>query len=261
MHENSHDPSLVRLDRSDGFATITIDDPATRNALSAPVLAGLSAACATVEGDADVRVVVVRGGGDRVFVSGGNIAEVNAAVGGDHNSPGAAAMMALETITKPVVAAINGHCLGGGLLVALTADLRVAVDKATFGIPAVRLGVAYPQAGVDMVVREVGASQARHLLVTGDRIDANRAAEIGLVHQVASPDTFDGAVHDLVTTLLANAPLSMAAGKAAVRVSAGNPATSPSEAADAIAAAWASADAVEGTAAFLEKRPAKFTGA
>lgn len=252
----------LRLDISNRTATITIDDPETRNALSGETLDLLGDACRSVAADEIVRVVVVRGGGDRVFVSGGNIAEVNKAVGGEHKSPGAAAMLALGTITKPVVAAINGHCLGGGLLVALSADIRIAVDTATFGIPAVRLGVAYPQAGVDLLVQEVGASRARELLIMGDRIDAEAAASIGLIHQSVATDEFDNAVDQAVATLLGNAPLSMQASKASVKASADRAgADTPGDAAARhIADAWASDDAKEGTAAFLEKRPAQFEG-
>lgn len=254
MHET------LRLDIANATATITIDDPPTRNALSGNTLEHLGEACASAAADATVRVVVVRGGGDRVFVSGGNISEVNKAVGGEHNSPGAAAMLALQTITKPVVAAINGHCLGGGLLVALSADIRIAVERATFGIPAVRLGVAYPQAGVDLLVQEVGASRARELLITGDRIDAERAASLGLIHQAVPAEAFEQTVDAAVATLLENAPLSMQAAKASVAASAAGGPEFVGDAAARIANAWRSDDAKEGTAAFLEKRPARFEG-
>ena len=245
---------------ANGVATITIDDPATRNSLSGPTLDALGEACRASKDDPTVRVVVVRGGGDRVFVSGGNISEVNRAVGGEHKSPGAAAMLALTTIDKPVIAAINGHCLGGGLLVALSADIRIAVDHATFGVPAVRLGVAYPQSGTDLLVREVGASRAREILMTGERLDARAAESIGLVHQAVPADDFDTAVDNRVATLLANAPLSMQAGKVAVQAAATGDTADLEAARTAVAAAWASDDAKEGTAAFLEKRPADFQG-
>ncbi len=253
-------PETLRLEVVNATATITIDDPATRNSLSGGTLELLGEACAAVADDADVRVVVVRGGGDRVFVSGGNIGEVNKAVGGQHKSPGAAAMMALGSITKPVVAAINGHCLGGGLLVALSADIRIATRRATFGIPAVRLGVAYPQAGVDLLVREIGASRARELLVTGDRIDAEVAASLGLIHRAVPADGFNEAIDTTVATLLGNAPLSMQAGKASVLASISPTDEAVISARGYVAAAWASDDAKEGTAAFLEKRPARFEG-
>ncbi len=222
------------------------------------MLERLAEACKSISADDDVRVVVVRGGPGRVFVSGGNIGEVNRAVGGEHKSPGAAAMMALLSVDKPVIAAINGHCLGGGLMLALSADQRIAVDDATFGIPAVRLGVAYPQAGVDLLVREIGASRARELLITGDRIDSKQAESIGLINRSVPAADFDTAINTLVTTLLSNAPLSMRASKLSVRAT-GQPEHADIAAAS-IAAAWGSDDAKEGTAAFLQKRPANFTG-
>jgi enoyl-CoA hydratase/carnithine racemase len=209
----------------------------------------------------------VRGAGDAAFVSGGDIGQMRTGSvptsGGDGSlQPVAGGLGALD---KPVIAMVHGFCLGGGVAVALAADIRYCSDDAQFGIPAARLGVAYPYENTARLVAVLGAAHAAELLFGGGRIDAPEALRIGLVNRVFPKAELEPAVHSLATSIASNAPLSHVAHKRSIRAaaSAGDRAAGAADRDqidDAIAAAWRSEDFTEGRTAFLERREARFAG-
>ena len=231
---------------------IVIDNPERHNAISGAMFAAFADAADALENDAQVRAVVLRGAGDRAFAAGADIG------GLDERNSKPSGLPRLRELSKPVVAIIRGWCIGGGVMTALYADLRIAADDATFGIPAARLGVGYPYEATEMLVSAVGEYAARELLLLGERFGAARALELGLVHRVVPAAELDAQATELVDQLIANAPLSMAAAKASIAAVAG--AGSPDAAQTAIAKTWGSRDFAEGRKSFAEKRAAVFEG-
>jgi enoyl-CoA hydratase len=256
---------LAALVDDEGVGWLVFDDPATHNALSAEMLAALPLACEALAADDAVRVVVLRGGGDRAFVSGGNLAEMHARAEAGERPParadrlfagiGAEHLLAVE---KPVVAMLRGFCIGGGLLLALCADLRIAADDAQVGIPAARLGVAYPHEAVSMLAHLAGPAVAAELLLTGARFPAEDALRMGIVQRVVTAASLEDETRALAAMVAANAPLSLRATKASLRAVAGRLPVDDARA--RIEEAWASADAAEGPRAFAQKRPPRFEG-
>ena len=240
----------VRLERDGAIGRIVIDHPERRNALTAAMFRQLADGLAELDGDTGVRVIVMRGAGDRAFASGADIGDLHA-VGGSPAAPRVGA-------TKPVIAMIHGACMGGGLLVALGADIRVASEEARFAIPAVRLGVAYPYDGVRHLVTTVGPAAAGEILLTGSTFGAADALRWGLVSRVVPAPELEDAVTATATAIAEGAPLSVRAAKASIVAAVGG--TPREDAEQAIAACWASEDFSEGRRAFAEKRPPVFGG-
>lgn len=251
---------------TDGIGTIVFDNPEKHNAMTGEMLAGVSRASAAFVADPDVRVVVVRGAGERAFVSG---ADINQLGGGQIPAPPAipdaardapASPGGLLRVGKPVIALIHGYCIGGGVMVALAADIRYCSDDAQFGIPAAKLGVGYPHEATSTLVALVGPGQAAEILFSGRRIDADEAARIGLVNRVFPKHELDGAVDALAHEIAANAPLSHVAHQRSIHAAV---TADPAERAgvdEATAAAWASDDFREGASSFLERRTPEFRG-
>jgi enoyl-CoA hydratase/carnithine racemase len=247
----------------DGIGVIVFDNQAKHNAMTGDMIAALGRVRRTFAEDPAVRVVVVTGAGERAFVSGADIAQLDSgriAAPPPDAAPTVAPGPGLLATGKPVIAMIRGYCIGGGVMVALGADIRICTDDASFGIPAAKLGVGYPHEATATLVALVGPGQAAEILFTGRRIDAHEAARIGLVNRVVPSDALETTVFDLARQIAANAPLSHVAHQRSIRaaVSAGDDDRAAVDA--AIAAAWASADFREGAAAFLERRAPEFRG-
>jgi enoyl-CoA hydratase len=244
--------------RDGHVAWLTFNRPEKHNALSAEMFAGLNQLAEMWNADPDVRVVVLQGAGHKSFTAGADITQLDNGI--DHGrSTGNRPMMC--RITKPVIAMIQGYCIGGGLAMAMEADLRVASPDAVFGIPAGRLGVAYPQDAVDRLVSMVGASHASHLLLTAERIGAARALTIGLINEVVPADQLRARVTTLANAVATNAPLSMIAAKLSIQSSLrGGQASDLAAAEQAARDCWASADFAEGRQAFANKRPPNWLG-
>jgi enoyl-CoA hydratase/carnithine racemase len=244
---------------------LVVDHPERRNAVTLSMWRALPAAVAALEADAAVRVIVLAGGGGQAFVSGADIAEFaevrrDAASARAYEETNEAAFAALRQAAKPTVAIIRGPCFGGGIGLAAACDLRVAADDALFSIPAARLGIAYPPPAIADVVALVGASRARDLFFTARRVDATEALAIGLVDRLVPPSDLEAETRSLAATLAANAPLTIAAAKAAIAAAlTGDPAAAE-RARLAAEACFASEDFAEGREAFLAKRPPRFTG-
>lgn len=211
----------LALTVEDRVATLTLRKPERRNAVDQAMWRAIPALAARLSEDPAVAVIVLTGAGD-CFSAGADIAEFETVFG----TPAAAtaagdairlALRALSDIDKPVIAAIRGQCIGGGVSLALTADMRLATEEARFAIPPARLGLVYSHDETKRLVEAVGPANARDLLFTARMIDAQEALAMGLVNRVVAPEGFDAEVHALIETLSRNAPGSIQGAKRMIR--------------------------------------------
>jgi enoyl-CoA hydratase len=265
---NGFDPAtdqlLVGVD--DGIGTITLHAPDRHNTLSLAMRDALPRALHAMETEPDVRVIVLTGAGERAFSAGADISEFGeqrttpeARASYDRTSPFSNSTW--DAVSKPVIAKIRGYCFGGGLLVALQADIRIAAADATFAVPAARIGLGYAPSGVAALFDAVGAAHTAELLFSARRLDAHDAEHIGLVNRVVAVDDLDDAVTDLARAIAANAPLTVAACKAALRELRRDPgARDMARVGAMVEACFRSEDYVEGQRAFAERRAPRFHG-
>jgi enoyl-CoA hydratase len=247
-----------------GVATITLNEPATRNALSPEVLDGLIAGFERARDDEQVRVVVLASSHDTVFSSGANLGGFAGDVALVHKHFGSERFVSLFRLIggleKPTLCAARGHVLAGALGIALACDLIVASDAATFGTPEINVG-AFPFMIMALIYRNVGRKQANELLLLGERWSAEQALAAGLVNKVVPGAEFDAAVGDWATKLASKSPLIMRLGKEAMRRQLDMPLD---DALDYLRAqltlALSPEDIVEGVTAFFEKREPKWKG-
>jgi enoyl-CoA hydratase len=252
---------ILREDRG-AVAILTLNRPEKRNALDDALRGALAAALGDVEQDEGVRVIVLTGAGDKAFAAGADLKELGARSVAEQ-----ALLMTqprifdlLAAVRRPVVAAVNGACLGGGLELALACDIRIAAAGATFGAPEVRLGLIPGGGGTQRLPRIIGTGAAMRLVLAGDAIDATEALRLGLVDEVASGDVVARAV-ELAERIARNGPVAVVAAKEAIRSALSMPLEQGLRAEAALfLLAFASADRTEGIAAFLEKRAAEFPG-
>lgn len=256
----------IQVDVADGVGWLVFNNPERRNAMSLEMWQGLGDAAEALQADPAVRVVVMRGAGGRAFVSGADISEfeqhrANAQQKEAYGAIAARGHQGLANLTKPLVALIEGFCVGGGLALALTADMRFASAGSRFGIPAAKLGLGYEYAGIAALARLVGPSCAKDILFSARFLEADEALRIGLVNAVFDPADIERQVRDYALRIAANAPLTVFAAKQAVRVFERYTMTPE---ADPIAAmvdrCFDSDDYREGRRAFLEKRTPHFKG-
>jgi enoyl-CoA hydratase len=247
-------------------AVVTFNNPAKRNALSREIRAALPAALAGLQADPAVRVVVVTGAGDKAFASGADISEfgeqrTTPAARAAYDRGQAALAGAWASLDKPVIAMIRGFCLGGGLLTALQADIRIASDDAQFGVPAARLGLGYGFSGVTTLTGLAGPAWTAEILFSARRFSAAEALQMGLVNRVVPAAQLRDQVMTLAQGIAGNAPLTVAASKAAIREARRPPELRDLARVEAmIEACYQSQDYLEGQRAFAEKRPPAFTG-
>jgi enoyl-CoA hydratase/carnithine racemase len=263
-HQTGTDKLLVEV--TGHVATVIFNNPGKRNALSVEMRAALPGLLNALNADNDVRVIVMTGAGDKAFASGADISEfgehrTSPAARASYDQAWAAVNDAWASLDKPVIAMIRGFCMGGGLLTALQADIRIASDDSQFGIPAARLGLGYPVAGVAALMKLIGPAWTAEILFSAGRFTAAQALGMGLVNQVVPADSLHEAVQSLTDSIVRNAPLTVAAAKAAIRA-----VGQPGEQRDLtrveamVEACFLSADYLEGQRAFAEKRPPAFTG-
>jgi len=250
----------------DGVGVITFNNPDKRNAISLQMWEGLGEALMRLRDDPAVRVVILKGAGDKAFVSGADISQFekerhNAQASEDYANRSAAQRALLANYPKPIIASIHGFCLGGGMQIAMSADIRIAATNGQFGIPAAKLGIAYGYDGLRNLVSLVGPSQARLLMYTGMRIDAAEAARIGLVDRVVPDEELWSATMDIATTIAGNAPLAVRAAKITIAEVLKDPSARDMNAVRQIGTACMdSEDFREGRRAFMEKRKPRFVG-
>ncbi|GAA3813103.1 enoyl-CoA hydratase-related protein [Sphaerisporangium flaviroseum] len=251
----------LRLDGSGPVATLTIDRPAKRNALSLEMWAALPSIMQAVEDDDAVRVLVVRG--NEHFSAGADIGEFRthrrgAAAARRYSEIVHAAERAIATLRKPTIAAVSGYCLGGGCEMALACDLRIASEDARFGITPAKLGIVYSLASTKQLVDAVGPAWARQILYTGDHLDAATALRIGLVNEVHPANDLPARVRELAGTIASRAPVSVRGSEEIIaRILHGQHADDDPVRA-LYDASYTSAEYAEGVDAFLEKRPPRF---
>lgn len=254
------------VEREGAIGWLVINRPRALNALNQAVWQGIATAVAELAADAEIRVIALRGAGERAFVSGADIREFEAQrAGADgaraYDEMSEVAWRALERVDKPVIAMINGLCYGGGVSIAACCDLRLAGAGARFAIPALRLGLAYPLVAVERLVRIVGAAAAADLLLTGRVVDAAEARDLGLVHRVVADADLATCVRETAAQMAAGAPLTLAAHKRAIREVIEAPAQRDRAGLDqAIRDCFESEDYREGIRAFLAKRAPRFRG-
>ena len=251
---------------SDGVGVITFNNPEKRNAMSLDMWEGLGHALVELRDDADVRVVILIGAGDKAFVSGADISQFektrhNAQASEDYSKKSAAQRALLADYPKPTIACIRGFCLGGGMQVAMMSDIRIASDNSQFGIPAAKLGIAYGYDGLKHLVSLVGPSWARLLMYTGMRIDSAEALRIGLVDRVLPDAELWDATSQIARTISGNAPLAIKAAKITIAQVLKDESQRDMDAIRNIGTACMdSEDFREGRRAFMEKRKPKFSG-
>jgi len=255
----------VRFEIVDHVANVTIDRPDRLNAIDAAAEAELMRIWEAIEGNREIRVVVLTGAGDRAFCAGADMKGGSGVSGLEYWAaprPGGFGGIALrETLDVPVIARVNGHALGGGMEMVLGCDIVIASEKATFGLPEPRVGRLALDGGIAILPRRIPHVLAMGMLLTGRRIGAAEAMRFGLVNEVAPAAELDAAVARWVADILACAPLSIRAVKQMVRA---GEALSPREAQmlrlPALVEALRSSDQDEGVKAFQEKRAPQWRG-
>lgn len=258
------DFETILVTRQDHIATVTLNREKVHNALNATMLRELDEAFASLDADAAVRVILLRGSGGKAFAAGADINElaaVDPANAGPFAARGQSIFRRIEQLTKPVIAVLNGHTLGGGCEMAMACTLRIAADNARIGQPEIRLGILPGYGGTQRLLRLVGRGAALKLMLTGTPIDAHEALRIGLVDEVVPAEHIDLRAMELARTIAAQPPLAIAAILEAVDRGADLPLD------EAIAIETAlfgrlcrTEDMREGTRAFLEKRAPHFIG-
>lgn len=256
---------VVRVETADGIATITVARPEKLNALNAEVLDGLRAAFERVRDEGAIGAAILTGAGDKAFIAGADIGALakieGPANGRELAKRGQTLTRLMETLGKPLIAAINGYALGGGCELALACTLRYAAEGAKLGQPEVKLGLIAGYGGTQRLPRLVGPGRALELLLTGEPIDAAEALRIGLVDRVLPREKLLDEARATLKKILAAGPvavrLTLEAVRRGLQLSLGE---GLGLEADLFAMAAATSDMKEGTAAFLEKRPPRFQG-
>jgi enoyl-CoA hydratase len=251
---------------TDGVGIITFNNPEKRNAMSIEMWEGVGQALTEMRDDQDIHLVVLTGAGDKAFMSGADISQFeknrhNAQASEEYNRRSDAQRAVLSNFPKPTIACIRGFCLGGGMQVAMSADIRFAAVNSQFGIPAAKLGIPYGYDSIKHLVSLVGPSWARLILYTGTRIDSAEALRIGLVDRVIADDQLWAETLEVARTISGNAPLAVKAAKITIAQVLKDKDDRDMAAIKAIGTTCMdSEDFREGRQAFMEKRKPKFRG-
>jgi enoyl-CoA hydratase/carnithine racemase len=255
--------SMVTLDGAGGLFTLTLRRPDALNALSTEMCREILAALSQVDHDPAARVLILTGEG-RAFCAGADLKEREGASPDaiwSHNRSIFQIPLELERLAVPVIAAVNGFALGGGCEVALGCDLRWAADTAEFGCPEVTRGIIPAAGGTQRLSRLIGPSRAMRLILTGQRIGAEEACQMGLVDAVVAAGDLMHAAGELAATIAANAPLAIRAAKRAIRYGLRSPLEAGLELEGHLQRMlYASVDCQEGIVAFRERRPPRWAG-
>ncbi|HSE30880.1 MAG TPA: enoyl-CoA hydratase-related protein [Pyrinomonadaceae bacterium] len=253
----------LRLDRHGRVAIITINRPDKRNALNIKTREEGAALLDQLREDDSVGVVVFTGAGDKAFIAGADIGEFagRTALTQREVMTSRSLFTAIDTFPKPVIAMINGYCLGGGCELALACDIRIASENASFGQPEINLGIIPGGGGTQRLTRLVGEGKAMEMILTGEIIDAHTAFAIGLVNQVVPADQLQTKTLGIATRIADKSPIALQIAKEAVKLaSKSNLDEGLRREVDLFALCFSTEDKDEGVSAFLEKRKAVWKG-
>ncbi|MEM1299310.1 MAG: enoyl-CoA hydratase [Pseudomonadota bacterium] len=255
------------LSRRDGaIGHMIFNQPEKRNAVSLAMWERAQEILDEFESDPEIRVVVLSGAGGKSFVSGADISEFETQRGTaeaqqHYNTQTGKVYDRIEAFPKPTIAMINGFCIGGGLNLACNCDIRICSDDLQIAMPAAKLALGYPFAAINRLKNVVGIANARHLMFTAQRCDADWAHRAGFAQQIVPKDTLEQVVTDYANTIAANAPLTVAAMKFISTQVLADPANRDLDRCqDMVATCFASEDFKEGRRAFMEKRKPAFQG-
>lgn len=255
----------IRVDAQDAIATITFNRPKALNALNHALLGELSQAVDEVAANDGIAVLILTGAGDKAFVAGADINELNGLNPLQAKSFAALGQGVIATIGAldiPVIAAVNGYALGGGMEMALGCDFIYAAQSASFGLPETNLGLIPGFGGTQRLARLIGPNKAKELIYSGKIINADEALSMGIVNRVVEDESLIATVMEMAELLASKGRVSLSEAKQAIDNGLNvDLATGLTIEQDAFALCMASEDAEEGTRAFLEKRPAKFSSA
>ena len=255
----------IRIETDGAVATLVVDRPAQRNALSIPVCEQIDDLLSGIEADPQIRVLVVTGSGPKSFIAGADINELVAytpAQGYRHIEIGHRLFTRIENLAIPTIACVNGYCLGGGLEIAMACDIRLASTNAKFGLPEINIAMVPGWGGTERLQRLIGQSRAAAMMITGEMITVEEAVTCGLVYrQFADVAALRNGTDELARKLAGFAPISMRTTKQMLLTSNGlGPDQIRQRDAALLAYLVTTADAKEGLTAFLEKRPAFYKG-
>ncbi len=258
------DKMIAEIENDLGW--ITFNNPKRRNAISLEMWEALGDILEHFHASDAVRVIILKGAGDKAFVSGADISEFDqkrgdAAQKVEYGKVAARAQQWLAKSDKPLLAMIQGYCIGGGLATALSTDIRIASTDSTFGIPAARLGLGYDFSGLKALSGVVGPAYAKDILFSARLLNAEEALRIGLVNRVVARHELETVVRDYAARIAANAPLTIKAAKAGINEAMKDPEKRDlGKIKSMVDACFNSEDYREGRAAFMEKRAPNFTG-
>ncbi len=256
----------ILVEKAGGKATIIFNRPEMRNAISYKMWSRIPDIMEDLDKDEEVRVAIIRGAGNKAFIAGADISEFKTLRSDPenvkkYNAATAAATIGLLGFSKPLIAMINGFCMGGGTSIAVCCDLRIAGDNAMFGVPAARLGLGYGFGGTKILVDIVGPAFAKEILFTARRFDAQEAKDMGLVNRMVPSDELEEYVSRLAESIAANAPLTVKTSKFIVNQCCLDPQKRDMDKASRMVdTCFKSEDYREGARAFMEKRKPAFRG-
>jgi enoyl-CoA hydratase/carnithine racemase len=261
---DAQDLVVERSGPGGAVATLLLNRPDSHNAIRLQMYEALPGLLQEIDADASVKVLIVRGAGRKAFASGADISEfrevrANAETARSYNQRVAEAERALEGLSKPTVAMVHGYCIGGGCGLALACDMRFADDNAAFAITPAKLGLVYSLDSTKRLVDVVGPAQAKWILMSGQRVEARRAYQIGLADEVVAPDDLEKLTYEFAELLCTRAQYSIRATKQIVgRILAGQT-EDDEESRELRNSSFDTEDYAEGVRAFLEKRRPEFT--
>lgn len=253
----------LRVERGGSVATLVLNRPQSHNAINIGMYRDLPKVVRELDEDPTVKVVVVRGAGEKSFASGADISEFerergSAAAARNYNEKVAAAERAIEGVSKPTIAMIHGYCIGGGAGLALACDLRFADTRAKFAITPAKLGLVYSLESTKRVVDLVGPSRAKWILMSGLQLQAQRAYELGLFDELSEPDELEAYTYEFAETLTTRAQFSVRASKDIVRRVVAGQVEDDEATIEIRNSSFDTEDYAEGVRAFLGKRTPEF---
>lgn len=251
-------------EKRDGIATITINRPEAMNAMNEETITEILSRLEDAEKDENVRVIVITGAGEKAFCAGLDLKpmrDINVIKAVEMSRRGQKLTLAIEEVGKPVIAAINGYALGGGLELAMACDIRIASEKARIGQPEVNVGLIPGWGGTQRLPRLVGKGIAKELIFTGKMIDAQTAERIGLINKVVPPEKLMSAVEELAKVIMSKPPIAIKLAKELINSSIEtDQRTGLVHEAEAFGILSSTEDYREGVSAFIEKRKPEYKG-